>query len=348
MRRLRGDERGAATLETSAVVALAGVVIGALVLVFGASSPVLAAHAHAVVCSVVTQSACPVDAGPVSAGPLGGVPAGGPSGSGVDTGDRDDQERGSAGSRTGRQGEGSPPAEQGTTGTPFDGDPLGTPSGGTSVPEPQPPPWEPADEGSGPYDTQDATWRDHAKKLLIEMLANAVTPKWPQAARNLLHFLANTGEPLQQDVDRMLEDVPRLRDQVGGEQTVLGESAVKAAREAGATGPTTFPVSTEWTGFEFDATDDRDWFLALGSMTYNQTGQVTVYPPDTPGGAWRYEVTTRVNMYDQYNWDGSKATEILGHQVNDSELQRLHQVGLAREYRNQGRSTRTSVSGEVP
>jgi hypothetical protein len=342
------DERGAATLETSAAVALAGVVIGALVLVLGASSPVLAAHVHGVVCSVVTQSACPVGAGPVSAGPLGGVPAGGPGGAKVDTGDREDQERGSAGSRTGRPGEGSPPADEGTTGTPYDGDPLGKPSQGTTVTEPQPPPWQPPDEGSGPYDTQDATWRDHAKKLLIETLANVVTPKWPQAARNLLHFLGNTGEPLQQDVDRMLADVPALSAKVAERQTSFGEAAVKRARDAGATGPVTFPVSTDWFGFSFDPEDDRDWFLALGSMTYNQTGQVTVYPPETPGGAWRYEVTTRVNVYDQYNWDGSKATEILGRRVDDTELQRLHQVGLAREYRNQGRSTRTTVAGEVP
>ncbi len=345
MGRGRRGETGAATLETSAVVALAGVLVGAVVLVLGTASPVLADHVHGVVCSVVTQTACPVAAAPGTGG-QGTEPGGG--GTGGDTGDRDDQERGSAGSRTGRPGDGSPPADQGTSGTPVGQDPLGTPSQGTTVTEPQPPPWEPPDEGSGPYDSEDATWRDHAKKLLIEALANAVTPKWPQAARNLLHFLANTGEPLEQDVDRMLSDVPPLRAQVADQQTLLGEAAVKKARSSGATGPLTFPVSTQWTGFTFDSGTYRDWFLALGSMTYNQTGQVTVYPPTSPGGAWRYEVTTRMNVYDQYNWDGTKATEILGRQVDDAELQRLHRVGLAREYRNQGRSTRTTVSGEIP
>ena len=76
-------------------------------------------------------------------------------------------------------------------------------------------------------------------------------------------------------------------------------------------------------------------------------GQVTVYPPTSPGGSWRYQVDTRVNIDDQYNWDGSKATEIYSYQVNDTELQRLHHVGLGREYRDQGRSTRTTLPGEV-
>lgn len=345
----RRAERGAATLETAGAYALVGVLVVALAtLAFSGSGVALAGKVRAVACTVSTLVPCGADggqAGADQAGPAGGAVPSLPAG-GADTGGRGPQERQTAKDRTGRH-EDKSPADQGTPGTPVGTSPLGDPVPGTTVPEPQVPPWEPPDEGSGPYASEEPTWRDRGKELLIEALANAAAVKWPDAARNLLHFLGNTGEPLQQDVDAMLAGVPRLASQVAQQQTLFGEAAVKRARASGATGPVTYPVSTGWTGFSFDSQQDRNWFLALGSMTYNQTGQVTVLPPQGPGEPWRYEVTTRVNLYDQYNWDGSKATEILGRTVTDSELQRLHRVGLAREYRNEGRSTRTTTKGTV-
>ena len=326
----RRAERGTATLEAIGVYALVGVLVVALAtLAFSGSGVALAGKVRAVACTVSTLAPCAADL------------------TGADTGGRGAQERQTAGDRTGRH-EDKAPADQGTTGPPAGTGPLGDPVPGTTVPEPQVPPWEPADEGSGPYATEDPTLGDRAKELLIETLANAAAARWPDAARNLLHFLGNTGEPLQQDVDKMLADVPRFATKVGAVQTRIGLDAVKKAQAKGATAPITYPVSTDWTGFSFDAKKERNWFLALGSMTYDQTGQVTVYPPQSPGEPWRFEVTTRVNLYDQYNWDGSKSTEILGRTVTDAELQRLHRVGLAREYRNQGRSTRTTMRGEVP
>lgn len=343
MGRRRRGEAGAASLETSAAIAVAAVLVIAVVGVFTPAAPLLSSHGRAVVCSVVTRSACPVPAASGVGGPDGAAPPVG----GADTGGRTRQEGGAARDRTAGSRDESP-ADQGTAGTEPTGSGLGDPVTGTTVPEPQPPPWSPADVGSGPYDVEKPTLADRAKELLIETMANAVAPRWPNASRNLLHFLANTGEPLQQDVDRMLADVPRLASRVSQQQQALGQSAVKQARKSGSTMPVTYPVNTGWGGFDFDQATEGDWFLALGSMTYDQTGQVTVYPPSSPDEPWRYEVDTRINVYDQYNWDGTKATVILGHRVDDSELQRLHRVGLAREYRNQGRSTRTRVEGEVP
>ena len=324
------------------MVAIAAVLVVALVGVFSPAAPVLSAHARAVVCSVVTRSACPV---PSSSGP-GGPDAAAPPAGGADTGGRTRQEGGTVRDRTAGSRDKSP-ADQGTTGTDANEDGLGDPVPGTAAPEPQPPPWQPADVGSGPYAVEKPTLADRAKELLVETMANSAAPAWPNASRNLLHFLANTGESLQQDVDRMLSDVPRLGSKVAQDQQILAQAAVKQARQSGVTTPTTYPVNTPWRNFDFEKDTERDWFLALGSTSYGETGQVTVYPPTSPGGSWRYQVDTRVNIYDQYNWDGSKATEIYGYQVNDTELQRLHHVGLAREYRNQGRSTRTTLTGEV-
>ena len=218
---------------------------------------------------------------------------------------------------------------------------------GSSVDEPDPPAWPPADEGAGEYDSQRAWPWDHAKKVAIETAANLMAGKWPDASRNLSHYLANTGEPLEQDVNQILSDVPEFQAKVDEVRTALGEDAVARAQETGATGPQTFPISTAWSGYYIGPEQSQNWFYALGGVSYNLTGQVTVYPPTSPGGEWRYEVSTRVNLYDQYNWDGGKSTQIGPITVTDEELARLHRQGLAREYRNQGRSDTTTTEGTV-
>lgn len=167
----------------------------------------------------------------------------------------------------------------------------------------------------------------------------------PTRHGNLSHYLGNTGEPLEQTVNRILQDVPSFQTAVDEVRTSLGETAVRQAKESGATGPVTFPISTNWMGANLG--ENQNWFYALGSITDNVTGQVTVYPPTPPGGAWRYETSTAVNIADQSNWDrGIHRHRTV--QRADSELARLHLQGLAREYRNQGTSDTTTTEGTVP
>ncbi|MET8702518.1 hypothetical protein ABZW10_27180 [Kitasatospora sp. NPDC004723] len=47
----------------------------------------------------------------------------------------------------------------------------------------------------------------------------------------------------------------------------------------------------------------------------------------------------QVNVWDRYNWDSGKSTNIAGINVSDSDMQGLHQTGLAQEYNLNGRST---------
>ena len=216
------------------------------------------------------------------------------------------------------------------------------------MPEPTPPAWQPPDTGSGAYNSQRAWPWDHGKKVLVELAANAMASKWPDAARHLSHYLANTGQPLQQDVNRILHDVPQFQTQVDTTRTRLGEDAVSRAKASGATGPVTFPIDTPWNGYYIDPSQSANWFYALGGVSYNLTGQVTVYPPSTPGGPWRYEVSTRVNLRDQYNWDSGKSTQIGPITVSDDEMARLHRQGLAREYLNEGQSDISTTKGTVP
>lgn len=145
---------------------------------------------------------------------------------------------------------------------------------------------EPVDDGGGEHDSEDAGLGDRATEFAAEAAANAMSGSWPDASRNLLHFLGNSGEPLAQDVDRMLSDLPELSDAVAQRQADVAALAVERARAESATGPLSFPVGTAWTGFGYDDTglvyDNSTWFYALGGWQYSLTGQVTVWPPTDP------------------------------------------------------------------
>lgn len=341
-------ERGAASVETAGAIAVAALLVVSIVAFVPGSQ--LGQILTDAVCSVRTGAAC-VSASGVNFAPPGAsapvLPTTSVPPATGDTGDRRDQEGDTRDSRRGR-GEDKAPDDPTVPGPVASSDSLGTAVVGTSVAEPVTPAWKPADGGAGEYDSQTAWPWDHAKKVLVEAAANVMSGKWPDAARNLSHYLANTGEPLEQDVNRVLHDVPLFQAKVDETKTSLGEDAVNRARASGATGPVTFPISTAWTGYYIHQSESANWFYAMGGVSYSLTGQVTVYPPTSPGGSYRYEVTTRVNLADQYNWDGGKSTEIGPITVTDDELARLHRQGLAREYRNEGRSDPSTSKGEVP
>jgi hypothetical protein len=201
------------------------------------------------------------------------------------------------------------------------------------------------DEGSGKYDSENPDFSDYTTKLLAEAGANALSGSWPHASRNLLHFLGNSGTPLNQDVNQLLQDVPALKDEYAQTQDRLGAQAVAEAKAKGTTGPMTFPISTQWTGYYITPDQSKDWYYTLGGIQYSVVGQVTIYPPTTPGGQWTYATTTRMVLRDQYNWDGSKSTEVGPFTVTDEQLAQLHRAGLAQEFTATGQSTATTKKG---
>lgn len=239
--------------------------------------------------------------------------------------------------------------KQGTTGASNVKDPLGPAHpGSVCLPPPQPPTWKPADSGAGVHGSESPSLKTRAAEVAAEGGAHALAGKWPDASRNLLHFLGNSGKPLEQDVNKMLGDVPRFASNVQDGQRKIGELAVERAQASGAKGPVTFAVNTSWQGTTFSPNDSSNWFYALGSVSWNQTGQVTAYPPAKPGGDWTYKVDTQVNVRDQYNWDGGKATQIGPLTVTDEQLAEMHRGGLAQEFLAYGTSSTRHLEGSAP
>lgn len=356
-RRPRKDG-GAGSVEYVGIALVVVVIIGGLVAVAGNAGGSVMAQIEQAFCSVGDASGCGSGPQPVSAPQdPGGDPADQdpvPTDTGTDDtdgedasdDDRRDTARDARDSRRDDRGrdepeEGPEPAVPGNE----DYTNLGDPVDGESVPTPEPPPWSPADGGAGPYDSEDAGAGDHATKFAAEAAANAMSGMWPNASRNLLHFLGNSGGPLEQDVDGMLADVPALADTTNVTVDNLAATAVARARETGADGPVTFPVSTPWQGFYITKDLSDDWFYALGGVSFSVVGEVTVYPPTTAGGEWTYEATTSVVVRDQYNWDGGKSTQIGPFEVTDEQLAELHRKGLAQEFAAVGQSAATSRKG---
>jgi hypothetical protein len=230
-----------------------------------------------------------------------------------------------------------------------DSSPLGPPvEGVVCVAPPEPKAWTPADQGAGRHGSEFAGPKDRAVKVAAEGGAASLSGKWPDASRNLLHFLGNSGKPLTQDVDKMLREVPGLDQAVKAEQTSIADAAIKDAKARGCTGPVTYPVQTNWDGYYISPDQSENWYYALGGVNHSQTGQVTVYPPEKPGDQWRYEIDTQVHIRDQYNWDGGKSTQIGPLTITDESLAALHRGGIAQEFMATGTSSLRTGSGQMP
>ena len=71
------------------------------------------------------------------------------------------------------------------------------------------------------------------------MAADACALMWPDASKNLQHFLGNTGDPQRINVNGMLDDLPQLRKDSKATVDEMARKAVEDAKEAGVTVPLT-------------------------------------------------------------------------------------------------------------
>lgn len=257
------------------------------------------------------------------------------------------------------EGEGGPPLNPDGSidgPEPYPGTGLGEGVPGTTAKVPDPPAWAPADEGSGEWNSREPTDADRETLSLTKDLifGGRLTGKGA-ASDNLQHYIDNTGADKAIDVDAMRNEVPGFDTAVTEQRSAIGQEAIDQAQASGATGPVTFPVNTGWTGGSASQSESEKFYYATGSFDYSQNGTVTAYPPSTPGGEWTYEVSTTVNVRDRYNWDTGKGVTvdvpdwIPGYDdvihIPDTQMQGLHQSGLAKEYNIVGQSEQSTQTG---
>jgi RHS repeat-associated protein len=198
-------------------------------------------------------------------------------------------------------------------------------------------------DGSGAWNAESPGFGDYAKHFSWMRIAQAADViGMPNASRHMLHYLGNSGSPIQVDVRDMLDASSHFRD---GYASLVADSQMEAERWVQAELAKGTRFQSTWTeGGTIDSARrggyitkniDRDWFFAVGGFTYYTKSRFDVRQV---GDQIEIQMQTRLHVFDRYNWDEKKKVEIAGVEVTDESLGRLHRVGLAREYEVHGTS----------
>jgi hypothetical protein len=86
----------------------------------------------------------------------------------------------------------------------------------------------------------------------------------------------------------------------------------------------------------------------MGGVQYSVTGVATVHPPEQPGGEPHIEMDYKTHVFDRYNWDGGKETEIGPVTITDDSMAEMHRAGVAQEYNISGSTDTKHYAGTVP
>ena len=202
-------------------------------------------------------------------------------------------------------------------------------------------PSEVTSEGSGEHGIEDPNQQDQVLHRALYAAAWAARVRFPRGAQHFIHFLENSGEIFEMDVDRLLADNPsenieettqsfqgRIKDQLALIKAEA-ETLIQEATEGQV--PVQFSWRGEWS--QFYATQG-DWYWALGGFQFRIDAQVS-YTPGAP-----VKVRYSVEVEDHYNWDAGKEIEFrFNLKITDEIFQRLHIVGIAQEFAIRGVSS---------
>lgn len=100
-----------------------------------------------------------------------------------------------------------------------------------------------------------------------------------------------------------------------------------------------------------------NWHYAMGDFSYTTTASVTVTPMQN--GQLRVRLDSTLHVFDRYNWDAGKVAIIGPYSIGpvqifprtvieDRNMGRLHQTGLAREYEIRGSLPRPVQTFTMP
>ncbi|KAA8885443.1 hypothetical protein F3087_27785 [Nocardia colli] len=205
------------------------------------------------------------------------------------------------------------------------------------------PPTPPTDAGQGGHGSQPWYSRYDDIKFLDTIavaLAGADAAGLPNAKVHLEHYLDNTGDDLKLDPDRIMNDDAGLKRHIDGIVTKAVQLTALDVANHGK--PATF--QSAWEDYTFA---NRDWYLAIGSVEACACGVATV-TPGADGAQPHVVLDYQFHLFDRYNWDGTKKTEIGGIEWSDRQLGALHTAGLAWEFNMIGSSTVKHYEGDLP
>jgi len=210
------------------------------------------------------------------------------------------------------------------------------------------PAFPPADVGQGEHGSQ--PWYSRADDIkFLDTVAIAITGAdavgLPNASDHLEHYLENTGADLKLDPDRIMNDDPGLKSHFDAIVTKTVREIAARMGTASSTDSITADFQSAWADYTFA---NRDWFLAIGSVEASACGAVTIHAPSGGDTEPRIVLDYQCHLFDRYNRDGEKETEIAGFTWTDRQLGALHTAGLAKEFNMYGSSTVKHFEGVLP
>jgi len=181
---------------------------------------------------------------------------------------------------------------------------------------------------------------EQAKKLTFYTGANIFEATGrPNAARHMRHYLNNSGQDLNIDVDLLLL-------QISGLNSVFRQGVSDAVSQINGyisssddTSDISLDIGTSWNlneRYYIGSEQSEDWYYASGGIYYRFTSSVDVRFNSDANPT--INMRTQMHIFDRYNWDGGKAVTIGGIEITDATLGELHKVGIAQEYNLLGSS----------
>ncbi|WP_228390018.1 hypothetical protein [Streptomyces smaragdinus] len=197
------------------------------------------------------------------------------------------------------------------------------------------------DGGSGTHDSESPGFDDRLNREKLRAIAEGGDwMNYTDAARHMVHYLENSGDPLDLPVDKMMHDDPGFRTHIdqalSQESSRWREEALKEYRKSGGR-PVAIPVESRNQTYYFPKESEPNWYYAVGSTGSNITGVVTVTP--AADGQPQVSLDYQVNAWDRYNWDSGKSVDIGPLHIPDEETGRLHRTGMAQEFDVSGNSS---------
>lgn len=160
---------------------------------------------------------------------------------------------------------------------------------------------------------------------------------WQDAALHMRHYLDGSGETLAIDPQRMLDAMPAFYGEVEAEAAhfldQIGETI--SAEYHGADMLRTYRAyfgDSGWKGSYATRDRSQNWYFAVGGFAYTFTAAVTVTRPERQSGTPVAHIILQLHVYDRYDWDSGRGTNIAGIRVANEVIARLQAVGLAKEY----------------
>lgn len=210
------------------------------------------------------------------------------------------------------------------------------------------------DEGSGNHGEKKINpiqmALEQAKKLAFYTGANAfeATGK-PNAARHMRHYLDNSGQDLNIDVNLLVLQISGLNAVFRGAISDAVNQVNNYISSSKDTSDESFYISTSWNldeKYYIASEQSEDWYYASGGVYYRFTSSVNIrFDADkSPTIGMR----TQIHIFDRYNWDGGKSVTIGEIKITDELLGELHSVGIAQEYSLLGSSDSVVTNWRYP